>query len=71
MDKIVVKLNVHDYPKDWPLEPHLWEMWIVGKLKDAGIPIKGVLKFSGLSSGALYRLDDPADFGMVSYTWVP
>ena len=68
---IVVEYSVDDYPKDWELTPALWERWIVGKLKDAGVPIKGVLKFSGLESGTLLRLDDPADFGRAKWVWVP
>ena len=69
--RIVVEYSVDDYPKDWELTSVLWERWIVGKLKDAGVPFKGVLKFSGLESGTLLRLDDPADFGRAKWVWVP
>lgn len=69
MDRIKVSYSISDYPKDWSLEPHLWEMWIVGKLKEAGVPVKGKLRFSGIKSGTLFSLDDPKDFGKATYIW--
>jgi hypothetical protein len=70
MNKITVKINSYDYPEDWALTPVLYEMWIVGKLKDAGIPIRGTILFRGLERGILTRTDDPEDFGQATYTWI-
>lgn len=71
MGNIEVEFSVNDYPEGWPLTSAFWEMWVVGKLKKAGVPIRGLLKFSGLESGTLHRLDDPADFGKYKYVFVP
>jgi len=49
----------------------MWESYVVGKLKAAGVPIIGTLLYGGLESGTLYRLDDPCDFDKCKYVWVP
>lgn len=46
--------------------PELIETIILGKLKDAGIPVKGLLRFDGLERGTLERAD--GDLGPI-YTW--
>ena len=68
---IEVRLRVSDYPKDMPIEPSLWEMLCIGKLKAAGVPIDGMFMYQGLKSGTLSRLDDPEDFGACVYRWTP
>jgi len=65
-----VRLRVQDYPNDWDMSPAMWECWIVGKLKEAGVPVIGTLTLNGIKSGTLHRFDDPKDFGSVVYKWV-
>ena len=66
-----VVLNVSEYPMHLPLEPMAWEIWVIGKLKDAGVPIKGTLVFEEIESGTLTRFDDPADFDATIWEWNP
>ncbi len=69
--KVRVVINMTDYPINLPLEPAMWECWVVGKLKEAGVPVKGALVFGGLESGTLTRFDDPTDFGATVWEWNP
>lgn len=66
-DQIEVEINVTESMK--VRNPSVWEGYVVGKLKEAGIPIKGTLLYAGLESGTLHRLDDPCDFGKYKYVW--
>ena len=66
---IKVKVNALDYPDVWRLTPVMWECWVVGKLRDAGIPVKGFLVFGGVKRGVLSRFDDAKDFGGSTYVW--
>jgi hypothetical protein len=44
------------------------ESMIIGRLRDAGIPVKGVLIFRGVSEGTLY---ETMDFqGNMVYNWI-
>ena len=63
--RVRVVLKTSEYP------PAVWETWVVGKLKDAGVPIKGTLVFGGIESGTLTRFDDPTDFGATIWEWNP
>ena len=73
MEKIVVNLSIDDYP--YPSPYNLWtdsfEMWVLKKLRDVGIPAKGVFKFLGVENGELHRFDNPASIGRISYVWIP
>lgn len=73
MSQDVVKCRIHvsDFPDDWDMTPGFWESWVIGKLKEAGVPVIGTLKFSGIKSGKLRRLDDPSDFVACVYEWTP
>ena len=66
---IQVRISTLDYPLDRPLTPALWESWLVDKLRAAGVPIKGLLVYDGLTHGTLSRYDDPCDFSMAVYEW--
>ena len=68
-DVIEVKISIDDFPDNFDMTPSVWEMWVVGKLKSAGVPIKGVLTFRGLEKGTIERYDDPKDFGASTYRW--
>lgn len=55
-DGTIVEIDVlKDYPQGLPLNSAVFETWCIGKLKAAGIPIKGVLIFRGLTHGVLTR----------------
>ena len=47
----------------------MWESFVVGKLKEAGAPIEGVLTFKGIKKGTITRFDNPEDFGKTTYIW--
>ena len=66
--QIDVVIEIKDYPYE-RLTPSQWESWIVGTLKAAGVPIRGVLLYDGLTEGTLVRLDDPEHFGRCVYRW--
>jgi hypothetical protein len=70
-EPIEVRFNVNDYPPDMPFNHPMWEMWVVGKLKEAGIPVDGTFLYRGIKSGTLSRMDDPMDFGGYVYRWTP
>lgn len=63
------RIHISDYPHKWELEPNTWEMWVVGKLKAAGVPVLGELKFCGIKSGILSWFNDPTDFDATIYEW--
>jgi hypothetical protein len=65
------RITVHDFPLEWKMTPAVWEGWIVGKLKEAGVPVKGTLLFRGIKSGTLRSFYDQNDFGTVIYEWTP
>lgn len=69
--KVRCRVHVSDFPKDWDMSPALWECWLIGKLKEAGVPVKGKLTFRGIEGGTLSRFDDPSDFGATIYEWTP
>ncbi len=68
-ERIEVAIQVKDYPDNWMLTPSMWECFVVGKLRDAGVPIKGLLKYRGVEKGTITRFDDPKDFGATKYIW--
>jgi hypothetical protein len=70
-ERIEVKIRIEDYPDGWVANPAMLEAWVVGKLKDAGVPVEGTLVFRGIKEGTLHRLDDPKDFDVTKYVWVP
>lgn len=70
-ERIELTIHISDYPDNWRVSPALWECWIVGKLKDAGIPVEGKLVFRGIKRGSLTQLCDPKDFGASKYVWEP
>jgi hypothetical protein len=61
---IEVRLNINDMPLDDG--PWVYFEWIEARLREAGIPIEG----DNLLHGTLIRLDDPENFGAVTYRWV-
>ena len=65
------RISASDYPLECSLTQAMWECWIVGKLKEAGVPIIGILVFRGIKSGTLRRFNDPVDFGATIYEWIP
>ena len=67
--QIEVNVRLSEYRDNWDLTPAMHECWIVGKLRDAGVPVDGKLVFNGIKSGKITRLDDPADFGVTKYVW--
>ena len=68
-ERIEVIININNYPEDWSMSPAMWECWLVGKLKDAGVPVEGKLVFRGVKQGTLTRLEDQTDFGVIKYIW--
>lgn len=40
----------------------------IRRLKDAGIPVNGILQFGGVEEGVLARWDDP-ETGDIKFTW--
>ena len=69
--KVRLVLRMSEYPIEWPLEPNMWKCWVVGKLKKAGVPVKGTLVFKGIESGTLTSFDDPTDFDATIWEWMP
>ena len=45
--------------------------WVDYQLKQAGIPIQGVLTLKGLVKGSIIRLPNPVLPTLVTYTWSP
>ena len=43
---------------------------ILQRLREAGIPVKGLFRFQGLESGKLYEYVSPDGLGLI-YDWVP
>ena len=70
-ERIELTIYISEYPDGWDLSPAMWECWLVGKLKDAGVPVEGTLVFRRIKSGTLTRFDDPTDFGATKYIWEP
>lgn len=68
---ITVKVRYSDYPKNLPLVAGAWEMWVLGKLKSAGMPLLGFFRFQGVERGTLIRTDDFEDYGATIYRWQP
>ncbi len=67
MSKITVEIDpIKDFPLDMPIEGY--EMWCLGRLRDAGIPVKGLFFFHGLKSGTLVRYND-FETGNIVYVW--
>ena len=69
--RVRVVINMFDYPEKWPLTQSAFEMWVIGKLKNAGIPIKGTLVFRGLERGSIARFDDVEKFWETILEWNP
>lgn len=65
-EKICVRINVGDIPKGRSLDYGVWETYIYGRLKEAGIP---VLPDGNIERGTIHRFDDPKDFGATIYEW--
>ena len=57
-------LNANIYSKI----PYAFETWIIGRLRDVGIPVKGFFIFNGVESGILKRTDNFD--GSINYKWV-
>ena len=69
-DRIEVKINVQaEYPKDLPFDSNSYQTWLIGKLKEVGIPIDGTFILKGLKRGRLTRLTDTEDFSTDIYIW--
>jgi hypothetical protein len=68
-ERIELTVRISEYPEEWSVSPAMWECWLVGKLKEAGVPVDGKLIFRGIKSGTLTRFDDPKDFGATKYVW--
>lgn len=66
---IEIRIRPEKIPK-WAHGVVQAETWAVGELKRAGIPVRGVLIFSGLEGGTLTRSDDP-ETGEIVYRWLP
>lgn len=62
MRRIEVEINPLDY--QGPYSDACFEAWCIGKLKNAGIPINGVLVFKGIKEGVLARCDNPESRNM-------
>lgn len=71
MDKAIeVRINIQDYV----VSDHSYESWLkqtIGILKKNGIPILGDDDLYSVSSGKIFRFDDPLDFGGCVYRWEP
>lgn len=63
---IEVRLRIDDAPKH--LTQETWSEWVFNSLIDAGIPAdeKGFVM-----SGTLIRREDPEDFAVTIYRWIP
>lgn len=71
MKTIEVTIRASEYQDDWGLTQVSYECWIVGKLKEAGVPVYGNLIFRGIKSGTITRYNDPTDFNKCKYIWTP
>ena len=54
-----------DLPHDY-----LDEVYILARLREAGIPVLGTFSYRGVTSGTLYRYEHP-DKPILQYLWVP
>ena len=70
MNIITVEIDPNDYPEHWDLTEAAYESWIIGKLLDAGIPIKGRLCFHGVKQGSLESRKS-FDTDTITYIWRP
>ena len=52
--RIEVFINWHELTN---VHPGLYETYIMGRIRDAGIPISGLLTFGGVKSGTLHWYD--------------
>ena len=67
---IKVDINLlKDYPYNWPSDQMFFETWCISRLKEDGIPIKGVLRFNGLESGELHRYNDVVNPYVLHFEW--
>lgn len=51
--EIRVDINLLDFPLGWSVLEVT--PWIIGKLKEKGVPVKGTLCFRGVKEGTLIR----------------
>lgn len=66
--RIEKQIDFLDIPGKWTATPSMIECWIVGQLKEAGMPIEGTLIFRGLTTGTLTAFDCP-ETGMRHFIW--
>lgn len=64
-EKITVRLHIDNCPKPFTITS--WAKWVDEQLIAAGIPIHG----SVLGGGAIRRYNDPKDFGVTVWEWIP
>ena len=64
----MIEVRVDDIELMELLSPSLDEMYVISKLKDAGIPIKGTFLFKGLKNGRLTVMNDLINHGTI-YKW--
>jgi len=69
--RVRVVTNMCDLPDNWPLTQSAFEMWIIRKLKNAGIPIIGTLCFIGIERGTITRFEDMENFDSIIWEWNP
>jgi hypothetical protein len=67
----MVRIYPDDYPHRGSLTSATFETWVIGKLREAGIPIKGILTCQGVERGTLMRIDEPEHVGSILYLWKP
>ena len=63
-----VVIRVDDIHKGRTLDYGIWETYVYGKLKEAGIPVSPT---GDVERGTLFRYDDPEDFGATIWKWEP
>ena len=66
--RIEKQIDFLEMPRKWKATPTMIECWIVGQLKEAGMPVEGTLFFRGLTTGKLTAYDSP-ETGMRHFIW--
>lgn len=47
------------------------ETIVISRLNSAGVPVKGVLRFCGVSSGTIRTFREPTSDGIQTFVWEP
>ena len=65
------RITVDIYTDEYTGRSIFFEMWLMSKLKKAGIPIVGTFKFKGVKDGVFGKMTHCENPNMVRYFWKP